>query len=109
MVKFRNSIFNEGSPIVFEGKLTDSHGEPVPNATILIKGDGPCPSNHIITKGLTDKHGRYKIYTHAKLWNEKDGFITTQAEFPGTNGLKSSISDSQIVVVYAVKGEKCTE
>ena len=43
-----------------------------------------CPSNHIIAQGVTDKHGRYKIYANAKLWDEYDGLITTVAEFPGT-------------------------
>ena len=107
LVKFRNSIFNEGSPIVFEGKLTDSFGNFIPNAPILIKGDGPCPANHIIAQGVTDKHGRFKIYTHTQLWGEKDGLITTHAEFPGTNEFESSFSDNQLVVVYAVNGEKC--
>ncbi len=108
MVDFRNSGFNEGAPIVFEGKLTDALGDPIPNAPILIRSDGPCPQNHIIAQGVTDKHGGYKIFTITKLWDEEDGLITTFAEFPGTSALNSSKSDIQQVVVYAVKGEKCT-
>ena len=107
MVDFQNPRFNEGSPIAFEGKLSDSFGERIPNALILIMSDGPCPSNHIIAQGITDKHGRYKIFTHAQLWDESDGMITTQAEFPGTISLESSQSDPQIIVVYETKGEKC--
>ena len=107
LVKFRNSMFNEGSPIVFEGKLTGFHGESIHNATIWIKGDGPCPSDNIIAQGITDKHGRYKILTHAQLWDEKDGKIITHAEFLGTNNLAPSKSNPQIVIVYEVKGEKC--
>ncbi len=107
MVDFREHRFNEGQPVVFEGKLTDYFGDPISNVPILIRSDGPCPANHIIAQGITDKHGRYKIYTKTLLWNEKDGFITTFAEFPGTESFEQSVSDIQSVVVYAVKGEKC--
>jgi hypothetical protein len=107
MVDFRENRFNEGQPVVFEGKLTDYSGNPISNVPILIRSDGPCPANQIIAQGITDKHGRYKIYTITLLWNEKDGFITTFAEFPGTESFEQSVSDIQSVVVYPVKGEKC--
>jgi len=107
MVDFRESRFNEGQPVVFEGKLTDYFGNPISHVPILIRSDGPCPANHIIAQGITDKHGRYKIYTKTLLWNEKDGFITTFAEFPGSENFEQSVSDIQSVVVYAVNGEKC--
>ncbi|MDH3677681.1 MAG: hypothetical protein OEQ12_05190 [Nitrosopumilus sp.] len=109
IVKLRQPRFNEGQPIVFEGKLTDQLGNQIPNAPILIKSDGPCPSNHIIAQGITDKNGRYKIFTKALLWDESDGLITIFAEFPGNVTFEQSVSDSQLVVVYSVKGEKCTE
>ncbi len=107
MVDFRENRFNEGQPVVFQGKLTDYFGNPISNVPILIRSDGPCPSNQIIAQGITDKHGRYKIYTNTLLWNEKDGFITTFAEFPGTESFEQSVSDIQSIVVYPVKGEKC--
>jgi len=98
---------NEGQPIVFEGKLTDSLGNPITKVPILIRSDGPCPANHIIAQGITDKHGKYKIYTNALLWDERDGLITTFAEFPGSEIFEKSVSDLQLIVVYPVKGEKC--
>lgn len=107
LVDFRPPRFNEGAPIVFEGKLTDYLGNPILNGSILIKSDGPCPSNHIIAKGLTNKYGGYKIFTKALLWDENDGLITVFAEFSGTVNLEQSVSDPQIVVVYPIKGEKC--
>jgi hypothetical protein len=107
MVDFRENRFNEGQPVVFQGKLTDYSGNPISNVPILIRSDGPCPANQIIAQGITDKHGRYKIYTITLLWNEKDGLITTFAEFPGTESFEQSVSDIQLVVVYPVKGEKC--
>jgi len=107
MADFLGFRFNEGQPVVFEGKLTDNFGNPITNVPILIRSDGPCPANHIIAQGITDKHGRYKIFTKTLLWNEKDGFITTFAEFPGTDSFEPSVSDPQLVVVYPVKGEKC--
>jgi hypothetical protein len=107
MADFRQPRFNEGAPIGFVGKLTDHLGNPVPNAPILIKSDGTCPSNHIIAQGITDQFGRYKIFTTALLWDESDNLITTTAEFPGNNSFEKSVSDSQLVVVYPVRGEKC--
>jgi hypothetical protein len=41
------------------------------------------------------------------LWDEQDGLITTFAEFSGNDSFEESVSDSQLVVVYSVKGEKC--
>jgi len=107
MVDFRESRFNEGQPIVFQGRLTDYLGNPIPNVSIQIRSDGSCPANHIIAHGITDKHGRYKIFTKTLLWNEQNGLISTFAEFPGTESFGRSVSDSQLVVVYPVKGEKC--
>ena len=99
--------FNEGQPIVFEGKLTDYFGNPISHVPILIRSDGPCPVNHIIAQGITDKHGGYKIVTKSILWDEQDGLITTFAEFSGNANFKRSVSDPQLVVVYPIKGEKC--
>jgi len=109
MVDFRQARFNEGQPIVFEGKLTDYSGNPISQASIQIRSDGPCPANQTIAQGITDKHGGYKIYTKTLLWDESDGLITTFAEFPGTESFEKSVSDLQLVVVYPVKGEKCIE
>ena len=44
--------FNEGSPIVFQGRLDTTSGYPIPKAEIVIKNDGPCPSDFIIGSGL---------------------------------------------------------
>jgi hypothetical protein len=107
MADIMSPRFNEGQPIVFEGKLTDSHGNPISDAPILIRSDGPCPANQIIAQGITDKHGRYKILTKAILWDEHDGLITTFAEFSGSDSFEKSVSDNQLVVVYPIKGEKC--
>jgi len=107
MVDFRQPRFNEGQPIVFEGKLTDYLGNPISHVPILIRSDGPCPANHIIALGITDKHGLYKIFTKTLLWDEQDGLITTFAEFLGTESFEQSVSEPQLVVVYPVKGEKC--
>jgi len=107
MAGFREPRFNEGQPIVFEGKLTDYSGNPISHVPILIRSDGLCPANQTIAQGITDKHGRYKIPTKAILWDEHDGLITTFAEFPGSESFQQSVSDPQLVVVYSIKGEKC--
>ena len=48
MVDIRSPRFNEGQPIVFEGKLTDSFGNPISDAPIRIRSDGPmsCKSDN---------------------------------------------------------------
>jgi hypothetical protein len=107
MADIMHPRFNEGQPIVFEGKLTDYFGNPISYVPILIRSDGPCPANHIIAQGITDKHGGYKIVTKTLLWDEQDGLITTFAEFSGNENFKRSVSDPQLVVVYSIKGEKC--
>jgi len=108
MADFRGTLFNEGQPVVFQGRLKDNLGNPISNVPILIRSDGPCPSNHIIAQGNTDKHGRYNIFTKTLLWDEQDGLITTFAEFSGNESFEKSVSDSQVIVVYPVKGEKCS-
>jgi len=42
------------------------------------------------------------------LWDEQDGLISTFAEFSGNESFEKSVSDSQVIVVYPVKGEKCS-
>ena len=106
MAKFGSHMFNEGQPIVFEGKLTDHLGNRIPHAPILITSDGQCPASQIIAQGTTDKHGRYKIFAKTLLWSE-DNLITAFAEFPGNDSFEPSASLPQLVVVYPVNGEKC--
>lgn len=105
---FSNTRFNGGQPIVFVGKLETTNGEPIANAEIVIKSyDTPCPADGIIAKGLTDKKGRFWIYTLTKIWDEKDNMITVNAIFNGDVNYPSSISRGQIVVVYPLNAERC--
>lgn len=103
----KHSSFNEGQPIVFEGKLTSQSGKKIVNATIFIKSDGSCPENHIIASGKTDSMGRFWILTSTKIWDKSDNMITTHAEFYGSKYYFPSVSDIQIVVVYPLKGDQC--
>ena len=102
----RYSSFNEGLPVVFVGKLTDATGKGIAYSKIVIKGDAPCPIDHIITSGTTDKKGRFWIKTTALIWDEKDNLVKTFAEFAGSDKFLPSKSDTQIIVVYPVHGEK---
>jgi len=99
--------FNGGQPIVFVGKLTDEFNNPIAKAQILIKNEGPCPENHIIGNGETDKKGRFWILTIAKIWDESDNIISVHAEFAGNENYYSSSSYTQPLVVYPSHGEKC--
>ena len=101
----RHSSFNEGQPIVFVGKLTDKVGNGIAGTKVIIKGDAPCPKDHIITSGITDKNGRYWIMTTARIWDEKDNLVKTHAEFDGTDQFLPSKSDIQVIVVYPIRGE----
>lgn len=105
--EFKTSTFNGGQPIVFEGKLTTPSGDRVPYAKILIKNDGPCPANHVIAEGITDKHGRFWIYTITNVWDGSDNLIKVHAEFEGNEKFLPSMSEKHIVIVYPVKADAC--
>ncbi len=99
--------FNEDQPIVFSGKLTTLSGEPIPKVEIIIKSDATCPSDGIIAKGMTDKHGRYWIYTITKIWDPVDNMIHAHAEFEGNEKFSSSMSRHEVIVVYPITGKSC--
>ena len=94
------STFNGGSTIGLSGNLQTESGEFIPNAEILIVGDGPCPSDGIIAKGLTDKHGRYRIYIEMMIWDPSDNLIKIHAEYLGDEIYSPSSSQDEVIVVY---------
>lgn len=100
------SIYNEGSPIVFVGKLATESGDPVSDAVIMITHDGAC-QNKVIGSTKTDITGRYMVYASAKIWDEKDNLIKATASFAGKNGYLPSTSISKIIVVYPLHNEGC--
>lgn len=105
---FSDIRFNGGQPIVFVGKLETFDGKPISNAEIIIKSNNtPCPDDGIITKGQTDKKGRFWIYTLTQIWDETDNMITVHAVFEGDESYSSSVSHDQIVVVYPSHAKKC--
>ena len=105
--KFKSSTYNGGQPIVFQGKLTTEFGERIPNAKIIIKNTGPCPENHIISEGITDKHGRFWIKVITQVWDKDDGLIKVYAEFEGDENFLPSVSDKYNIVVYPLKATLC--
>ncbi len=105
--KFEESFFNEGQTIVFQGKLTTQSGDRIPDAKIIIKNDGSCPEDHVMDEGVTDKHGRFWIYTVAKVWDKSDNLITVHAEFEGNKIFLPSTSFAFPIVVYPLNAEKC--
>ena len=100
------STFNGGSTIGLSGNLQTESGEFIPNAEILIVGDGPCPSDGIIAKGLTDKHGRYRIYIEMMIWDPSDNLIKIHAEYLGDEIYSPSSSQDEVIVVYPTKYTK---
>ncbi len=94
------SSFNGGSTIGLSGNLQTKSGEFIPNAEILIVGDGPCPSDGIIAKGLTDKHGRYRIYIEMMIWDPSDNLIKIHAEYLGDEIYSPSSSQDEVIIVY---------
>ena len=105
--KFKSSTYNGGQPIVFQGKLTTESGERIPHAKIIIKNTGPCPENHIISEGTTDKHGRFWIKVITQVWDKDDGLIKVYAEFEGDENFLPSVSDKYNIVVYPLKAIVC--
>jgi len=105
--KFEYAFFNGGQTIVFEGKLTTESGDRVPFVKIIIKNDGPCPENHVIAEGITDKHGRFWIPIITKVWDESDNLIKVHAEFEGNDNFLPSTSYEYNVVIYPLHAEKC--
>jgi len=97
--------FNGGMPIVFSGNLS-TESEFIPNAEILIVGDGPCPANGIISKGFTGKFGRYNISTEAMIWDPSDNSIKIHAEYLGNEIYLPSSSQEEVIVVYPTKDTK---
>ena len=107
LFQWTHTSVDAGYAIVFVGNLKTISGEPIPKSEIRIKIDATCPSDGIIAKGLTDKHGRYYIITQAIIWDEKDNMIKAHAEFLGNEKFSSSISRDQIIVIYPLHGKKC--
>jgi len=104
------SSFNGGSTIGSSGNLSTESGEFIPNAEILIIGDGPCPSDGIIAKGVTDKRGRYRIYIETMIWDPTDNMIKIHAEYLGDEFYSPSYSQDEVIVVYPNKDTKsCLE
>ena len=103
----RPTTFNEGQPIVFSGKLTTEFGEPIPKVEIFIKSDSTCTPDGILAKGVTDKNGRYWIYTLTKNWDSTDNLIKAHAEFLGNEKFSSSESRYETIVVFSISDNIC--
>jgi len=103
----RSPNFNGGEPIVFSGRLYTESGQKITHAEILIKSDGPCPSDGIIAKTTTDKYGDYSIQTLTKIWDPYDNLINIHAEFSGNEKLAPSSSQNEVVVVFPKNAESC--
>jgi len=105
-----SSSFNGGQPIVFSGNLFTESGKIIQDAEILIMGDGPCPSDGIIAKGLTDKHSRYRIMVETMIWDPTDNMIKIHAEYLGDEFYSPSSTQDEVIVVYPNKYTKsCLE
>lgn len=92
--------FNEGQPIVFQGKLTTESYQRVTEAKIVIEKGESCSIDCTIASGLTDKYGKFFIKTPAKVWDPTDNMIIVHAEFLGNEKFSPAVSDNQIVIVY---------
>ena len=105
-----SSSFNGGQPIVFSGNLFTESGKIISGAEVLIIGDGPCPTDGIIAKGQTDKHGRYRIMVETMIWDPTDNLIKIHAEYFGDEFYEPSYSQDEVIVVYPNKYTKsCLE
>lgn len=106
---FKTSRFDGGQPIVFSGKLITDDGTRIPNSEIIIKSDHACTADGIIANGMTDKYGKFWIYTMPKKWNPETNLIKIHAEFLGDENYSSSISLEKIMVIYSPHTEDCED
>lgn len=104
---FKTSRFDGGQPIVFSGKLLKEDGTRISNSEILVKSDNSCTPDGIIAKGMTDKYGKFWIYTMPKKWDPKDNLIKIHAEFLGSDKLVPSKSQEKVVVIFFSHAEEC--
>lgn len=104
---FKTSRFDGGQPIVFSGKLTTEDGTRISNSAILIKSDHSCTLDGIIAKGMTDKYGKFWIYTMPKKWNHETNLIKVHAEFLGDDKFLPSKSQEQVRVIFSYHAEEC--
>ncbi len=105
--KMHSSIIDGGQPLVFVGKFTTDSGKPIYNATIIIKNDQNCPDDQIIGQGITNKKGKFSVYTMPKIWNDKDNRVTFHAEFSGDEKYSASVSENRMYVIYPEHAQKC--
>ena len=106
LYQIKQPRFNGNQPIVFDGKLTSIGGKIIPNAEIIITSDGPCPADGVIANGVTDKHGRFRIFTLTQVWDPTDNLITAHAKFLGDENYSPSQSHGQKIVVYPTANTK---
>ena len=102
----KTSLFDGGQPIVFSGKITTEEGQRIKGVLILIKNNESCSSDRIIAKGLTDKYGKFWIYTIPKVW-DSDNVIKIHAEFLGNDQFAPSTSKERTIVVISGHGRNC--
>lgn len=104
---FKKSRFDGGQPIVFSGNLVKDDGTRIPNSLIYIKSDSSCTSDGIIATGLTDKYGKFWIYTMPKQWDPQDNLIKIHAEFLGDDNFSSSKSQERVISVSSSNAQEC--
>ena len=104
---FKISRFDGGQPIVFSGNLIKDDGTRILNSLIYIKSDSSCTSDGIIATGLTDKYGKFWIYTIPKKWDPQDNLIKIHAEFLGDENFTSSKSQERVISVSSSNAQEC--
>ena len=104
---YRTAYFDGSQPIVFSGKLATPDGTRIGNSEILIKGDHACSDDGIIAKGMTDKYGKFWIYTMPKKWNPETNLLKIHAEFLGDENYLPSKSNQKIIVIYPTHTPEC--
>jgi len=104
---FKTSMFDGGQPVVFSGKLTTDDGTRISNSEIIIKSDHSCTPDGIIAKGVTDKYGKFWIYTMPKKWNHVTNLIKVHAEFLGDEKFSPSKSQERVMVIFSSHAEEC--
>jgi len=93
------SVLYVGQTVTFSGTLVTSGGSPLQGATIYIKDDDLGPDD-LITSGITNKYGEFRVSTTVKNWDEWGGASDIYARFEGVGGYEESKSQIYEVSVY---------
>lgn len=94
-----------GQTVTFSGTLVTSSGSPLQGATIYIMDEDTFGPDDLITRGITNAYGEFRISATVKDWDEFSGASDIYAVFEGAGGFERSKSRIYEAMVYEKKSQ----